>query len=109
MFDIGFSELLIIFVVALLVIGPERLPAVARKMGLYLGKIKRSFQSIKDEVEKELEIEAVKAKLKENAMLAEAKEIEAELTQTSEKIKQVDIETKNLTADNAKHKLSEKP
>lgn len=109
MFDIGFSELLIIFVVALLVIGPERLPAVARKMGLYLGKMKRSFQSIKDEVEKELEIEAVKAKLKENAMLAEAKEIEAELTQTSEKIKQVDIETKNLTADNAKHKLSEKP
>ena len=109
MFDIGFSELLIIFVVALLVIGPERLPVVARKMGLYLGKMKRSFQSIKDEVEKELEIEAVKAKLKENAMLAEAKEIEAELTQTSEKIKQVDIETKNLTADNAKHKLSEKP
>jgi sec-independent protein translocase protein TatB len=110
MFDIGFSELLIIFVVALLVIGPERLPAVARKMGLYLGKMKRSFQSIKDEVEKELEIEAVKAKLKENAMLAEAKEIEAELTQTSEKIKQVDFETKNLTADGTNnHKRSEKP
>ena len=84
MFDIGFTELLVIFVVALLVVGPERLPGVARKLGLYIGKMRRSFQSIKDEVEKELEIEAVKAQLKENAMLEEAKELEAALSQTIE-------------------------
>ncbi len=84
MFDIGFTELLVIFVVALLVVGPERLPAVARKIGLYVGKMRRSFQSIKDEVEQELEIEAVKAQLKENAMLKEAKELEATLSTTIE-------------------------
>ena len=82
MFDVGFTELVVIFVVALLVVGPERLPSVARKAGLYLGKIRRSFQSIKDEVEQELEIEAVKAKLKEQAMLDEAKELQQELNQT---------------------------
>lgn len=89
MFDIGFTELMVIFVVALLVIGPERLPTVARKVGLYIGKMRRSFQSIKDEVEQELEIEAVKAQLKENAMLAEAKELEHELTKTVESVKPV--------------------
>lgn len=84
MFDIGFTELMVIFVVALLVVGPDRLPSVARKIGLYIGKMRRSFQSIKDEVEQELEIEAVKAQLKENAMLKEAKELEAELSKTIE-------------------------
>jgi sec-independent protein translocase protein TatB len=82
MFDIGFTELLVIFVVALLVVGPERLPGVARKIGLYIGKMRRSFQSIKNEVEQELEIEAVKAQLKENAMLAEAKELKATMENT---------------------------
>jgi len=97
MFDIGFSELLVIFVVALLVVGPEQLPVVAKKMGLYLGRMRRSFQSIKEEVEQELEIEAVKAQLKEKAMLAEAKQIEEELTKTVEVIKDSDSETKRVT------------
>ena len=97
MFDIGFAELLIIFVVALLVVGPEQLPTVARKVGLYIGRLKRSFNNIKQEVEQELEIEAVKAKLKENAMLAEAKELEQELAKTTEQIKQVDKETQAKT------------
>lgn len=87
MFDIGFTELVVIFVVTLLVVGPDRLPIVARKVGIYIGKMRRSFQSIKAEVEQELEIEAVKAQLKENAMLAEAKEIEAELSKTVESVK----------------------
>lgn len=97
MFDIGFAELLIIFVVALLVVGPEQLPTVARKVGLYIGRLKRSFNNIKQEVEQELEIEAVKAKLKENAMLAEAKELEQELAKTSDQLKHVDTETKSQT------------
>lgn len=84
MFDVGFTELLVIFVVALLVVGPERLPDLARRVGLYIGKMRRSFQSIKDEVEQELEIEAVKAQLKENAMLEEAKELQAELSKNIE-------------------------
>lgn len=109
MFDIGFSELLIIFVVALLVVGPERLPVVAKKVGLYIGRMKRSFQSIKDEVEQELEIEAVKAKLKENAMIAEAKELEEELSKTVERVKQADDETRSVTDDIQSNNKNSKP
>ena len=79
MFDIGFSELLVVFVVMLLVVGPERLPLVARKIGLYLGRMKRSFQQVKAEVEQELEIEAVKAQLKDNAMKKEAELLQQEM------------------------------
>lgn len=79
MFDIGFSELLVVFVVMLLVVGPERLPVVARKLGLYIGKMRRSFNQVRAEVEQELEIEAVKAQLKENALKKEAEEMQAAL------------------------------
>ena len=52
MFDIGGLELLLIAVVALLVIGPERLPETLRTIGLWLGRLRRSFTSVKAEIEK---------------------------------------------------------
>ncbi len=109
MFDIGFTELVVIFVVTLLVVGPDRLPVVARKVGIYIGKMRRSFHSIKAEVEQELEIEAVKAQLKENAMLAEAKEIEAELSKTVESVKTGTIAAPDETAEPDKPDESDKP
>ncbi|MGB0732887.1 MAG: Sec-independent protein translocase protein TatB [Pontibacterium sp.] len=54
MFDIGFAELLIIGVVALVVLGPERLPTAARAAGLWIGRIKRSVSSIQNEISEEL-------------------------------------------------------
>ncbi len=65
MFDIGFWELAIIMVVALLVIGPERLPGVARKLGLYLGKARRFVSSVKDDINKEFAADELKRILKE--------------------------------------------
>lgn len=82
MFDIGFSELLLVFVVTLLIVGPEKLPTVARKMGRFVGKIKRSFDQVRHDVEQELEIEEVKRQLKENAMAEEARQIAAGLNET---------------------------
>jgi sec-independent protein translocase protein TatB len=82
MFDIGFTELLLIFVVTLLVVGPEKLPGVAKKMGRFFGQIKRTFNQVKHDVEQELEIEAVKAKLKENAMAEEARQLADEMSKT---------------------------
>lgn len=84
MFDIGFTELLLIFVVTLLVVGPEKLPTVARKMGRFFGQIKRTFNQVKHDVEQELEIEAVKSKLKENAMAEEARQLADEMSKTIE-------------------------
>lgn len=54
MFDIGFAELVVIAVVGLLVIGPERLPGAIRTAGIWLGRIRRGFNDIKREVELEL-------------------------------------------------------
>ncbi|HMK49782.1 MAG TPA: Sec-independent protein translocase protein TatB [Thermodesulfovibrionales bacterium] len=53
MFDIGMPEMIVIFVVALLVIGPKKLPEVAKALGKGLGELKKSFQDVKDSVEEE--------------------------------------------------------
>jgi sec-independent protein translocase protein TatB len=60
MFDIGFSELLVIGVVALVVIGPERLPKVARTVGLLLGRAQRYVSDVKSEIHREIELDELK-------------------------------------------------
>ena len=54
MFDMGFTEMMLIGIVALVVIGPERLPGVARTAGKYVGRLKRFMTSVKADVEQEL-------------------------------------------------------
>ena len=65
MFDIGFAELVIIGVVALLVIGPERLPSAVRTASLWINRIRRGFNQIKTEVQQELHNDQVMRELKE--------------------------------------------
>jgi sec-independent protein translocase protein TatB len=60
MFDIGFSELLIIAVVALLVIGPERLPKAARTLGHLFGRMQRYVNDVKADISREMELEELK-------------------------------------------------
>ena len=60
MFDIAFTELVIIAIVALLVIGPEKLPKVARTLGSLLGRMQRYVASVKQDVERELQLEELK-------------------------------------------------
>jgi sec-independent protein translocase protein TatB len=54
MFGISFSELLLVALVALLVLGPERLPGAVRIAGRWVGRLKRSFNAVKQEVEREI-------------------------------------------------------
>lgn len=63
MFDIGFSELLVIAVVALVVLGPERLPKAARFAGLWVRRARAQWDSVKHELERELEAEELKRSL----------------------------------------------
>lgn len=65
MFDIGFSEMLIVGVVALLVLGPERLPKAMRTVGGFLRKARRSFDDLRYEVEREIELEELKKQMRE--------------------------------------------
>lgn len=66
MFDIGFAELLIIAVVSLLVIGPERLPGAIRTGSAWLNRFRRGFNDIKQEVQQELHNDAVLRELRES-------------------------------------------
>jgi sec-independent protein translocase protein TatB len=65
MFDMGFLELMIIGVVGLLVLGPERLPKAARTVGLWIGKIKRTVSGMQREISAQLEAEELRQKLDE--------------------------------------------
>jgi sec-independent protein translocase protein TatB len=65
MFDVGFWELIIIAVVALLVIGPERLPGVARTAGKWVGRARRFLGSVKSDIERELKADELRRILEE--------------------------------------------
>ncbi|GAB5414010.1 MAG: Sec-independent protein translocase protein TatB [Congregibacter sp.] len=86
MFDIGFAELLIIGVVGLLVIGPERLPGAIRTGSAWLNRFRRGFNEIKQEVQQELHNDAVMQELKElrdsgDQLRQHTQQIRDELTQ----------------------------
>lgn len=79
MFDIGFTELLLVGLVALLVLGPERLPVAARMAGLWIGRIKRSFNSIKAEVEREIGADEIRRQLHNERILELEREMKRSL------------------------------
>ncbi len=60
MFDVGLSELMVIAVVALIVIGPERLPKVARTTGLLLGRLQRYVSDVKADINREIQLDELK-------------------------------------------------
>jgi len=60
MFDIGFSEMLLIAVVALIVIGPQRLPKVARTLGHLFGRMQRYVNDVKSDIAREMELDELK-------------------------------------------------
>ena len=60
MFDVGFSELLVIALVALIVIGPERLPRVARTLGALLGRAQRYVNDVKADIQREVDLDELK-------------------------------------------------
>lgn len=57
MFDISFTEIMVIAVVALIVVGPERLPKVARTLGHLLGRVRRYVSDVKNDIQREMEVE----------------------------------------------------
>lgn len=75
MFDIGFWELLIIAVVALIVVGPERLPKLVRVCGLWVGRANASLQAVKNDIAKELRAEEIKQAFKKPDDLPDLNEI----------------------------------
>ncbi|MEO8306135.1 MAG: Sec-independent protein translocase protein TatB [Betaproteobacteria bacterium] len=78
MFDIGFSEIVVIAVVALVVLGPEKLPKTARTLGHLFGRLQRYVNDVKGDIKRELELDELR-KLQQNVQ-STAKEIEESMT-----------------------------
>jgi sec-independent protein translocase protein TatB len=81
MFDIGFSELFIIGIVALLVLGPERLPRVARTAGHLLGRLQRYVSDVKADISREMQLEELR-KL-QSQVEQQVREVERQANETT--------------------------
>ena len=97
MFDVAFSELLVIGVVALVVIGPERLPKVARTAGHLLGRMQRYVNDVKSDISREMKLEELKklrtevqdsARSLEQSVSSEMKALEQSVDQTAQSVAQ---------------------
>lgn len=86
MFDIGFSELLLIAIVALVVLGPERLPKAARFAGLWVRRARNQWDSVKQELERELEAEELKRNLQ--SVQSSLREAESQMRQGQEQVRE---------------------
>ena len=86
MFDIGFWEIIFILVISLLVVGPERLPRIARTAGLWVGKMRGFVASVKADIEQELRAEELKRILEQQAKSSPLEEIVEETRQVARDI-----------------------
>ena len=90
MFDIGFSELMVIGIVALVVIGPERLPKVARTAGILFGRLQRYVTQVKSDISREMEL-AELGKMKsefESAARTFQSEVESKAAETEREMRE---------------------
>jgi len=110
MFDFGFSELVVIGIVMLIVVGPERLPKVARTVGHFVGKAQRYAAQVRDEVNRQIELEELRktqqeiqaaAQQFEQTIHQEIHKAETEVSQIHQELAQVkqEIEHVPLAAD----------
>ncbi|AUN94543.1 Sec-independent protein translocase protein TatB [Pseudazoarcus pumilus] len=96
MFDFGFSEMLLVAVVALIVVGPQRLPKVARTVGHLLGRMQRYVSDVKADVSREMQLEELKklqeqvkdqARDLESSVRQQADSVESEFRQTTSEVR----------------------
>src|SRR5438552_720550 len=90
MFDIGFSELMVIAVIALVVIGPERLPRVARTLGHLAGRLQRYVADVKADINREIELDELR-KMRDSMQQAASSfetSVNTELAKTADELNQ---------------------
>ena len=88
MFDVGFLELLLIGVVALLVVGPERLPKIARTAGMWVGRGRRMLSSVKNDIEQEMQAEELRKVLNDGKLNNPLHDVVEETRHTFSEIKE---------------------
>ena len=82
MFDIGFSEILVIAVIALIVMGPERLPQALRTFALWFGRMRQQYRTVRSELENEMGINDVRRQLHNETILKDLRDTKADIENT---------------------------
>lgn len=85
MIEISFGKLVLLALVALIVLGPEKLPHAARTAGVFMRRVRTGWDSVRAEVERELQVEEIRRQAREAASRAEA--AQAELDETLRKMR----------------------
>lgn len=98
MFDVSFSELVLILIVGLIVFGPEKLPEVVRTAGLWIGKLRRSFNNIRSEIEREVGVEELRRDLHNQAIMDSLKGVQDDLRGARQEIERLPHEIGNSIA-----------
>ncbi|MGV3593007.1 MAG: Sec-independent protein translocase protein TatB [Gammaproteobacteria bacterium] len=102
--NIGFTELVLLGVIALVVLGPEKLPGAIRTASLWIGRLRRSFNSIKTDIEREIGADEIRRQLRNEAIMDKFKQTKAQVNdavntvrkQTEEIRKTVELEAKAI-------------
>ncbi len=101
MFDIGFPELILVSIVALLVIGPEKLPQTIRTLSLWLGRLKRSLANIKADIEAEIGADEIRQQIHNESVLKELKhskeQLDSIVSETRGELSELSTAARNLT------------
>ncbi|MEE3279886.1 MAG: Sec-independent protein translocase protein TatB [Pseudomonadota bacterium] len=86
MFDIAFPELVLVCAVALVVLGPERLPTAIRTLGLWFGRLRRSYYSVKTEIEHEVGMDDIRRQLHDEQIKEEINRLEQDVSDVKTEI-----------------------
>ena len=84
MFNIHSTEILLILIIALIIIGPERFPTAVKTAGLWIGRFRRSFYKVKAEIERELNTDEIRRQLHNESVLAQIDEAKAKVESVAE-------------------------
>ena len=86
MFDIGFPELVMVSIVALLVIGPEKLPETIRSLSLWVGRLQRSFAKLRREIETEIGADEIRQQLHNERIMSELEDTKSTLREIEQDV-----------------------
>jgi sec-independent protein translocase protein TatB len=86
MFEIGFPELLVIATITLVVVGPEKIPQVIKTVSIFLRRLRLYFENIKQEIEKEIDTDEIRAQLHNENIMESLGETQKEISETAENI-----------------------
>jgi sec-independent protein translocase protein TatB len=93
MFDVGFGEIVLLFIVSLIVLGPERLPVAIRTAGLWLGRLKRSYRNIRADIEREIGADDIRRQLHNEEVMESLKHTEEQVRNIGRNISTPPIST----------------